>query len=151
MYKLTELDHWVNWKGKNKKPIGSINKVRLTFEQAIQNMLTGNADGIGFILTKDDPYVVIDLDKCIETGHLVTKVTQILEKFKNTYQELSPSATGVHIWCKGTLPKAGYRKGKVEIYASKRYMTVTLNPINNTTIIDCQEAIDWLLKLYGMA
>ena len=81
-------------------------------------------DGIGLQL--GPPCVGIDLDKCrnAESGVIELWAKEIIEKL-NSYTEISPSGTGIHIWVKGAIPKTGRRKGRIEIYDSGRdYFTV---------------------------
>jgi len=89
-------------------------------------------DGIGFVLTATDPFVGIDLDHCRDphTGTVepwAQKIISILD----SYTEVTPSETGLHVFVKANLPEflgpdvKGRRKGPVEIYASERYLTVT--------------------------
>lgn len=144
MHTLTEIDQWITWKGPTKRPQGSINKVRLTFQDALQRVLEGKADGIGFILTKDDPYVVIDLDDSLGPAGPSEWAMTVITQF-DSYTEVSPSGKGYHIWCKGKTKKPGLRKGNTEMYSSGRYMTVTLDPlIPLRGIVENQHAIDWL-------
>ncbi len=88
----------------------------------------GGLDGIGLCLTTNDPYVVIDLDKCLEDGALTgEQARQVLEWMAGTYTEMSPSATGLHIFARGVKPGKRSRRGALEIYdgSSGRYLTVT--------------------------
>lgn len=168
MEELTEFPQWVLWKAK--KMITNENKEKLTkvpigkngratsitnptcfkpFEQAVEEWTNlGIADGIGFCLTESDPFTCIDLDK-ISTWN---GWEEIIEKFKGTYMEVSPSKTGLHIWCKAKLELSATEKqkvGKIEVYDKKRYMTVTIDPIpskNATTeIINKQNEVKWLV------
>ncbi len=141
--KLTRIDQWINWKHPDKKPIGSINKVRLPFNTALQNWLSGKCNGIGFILTINDPFVAVDIDDCVMNGIISKEAQEIIDTF-DSYTELSPSGRGIHIWVEGNTKKPGIRKKDIEMYSSKRYMTVTLNPINEKNIRKNQEAIEWL-------
>ena len=45
----------------------------------------------------------------------------------DSYTEFSPSGTGLHVWCKGTLPPGRRNAKPVEMYDAGHYMTVTLN------------------------
>ncbi|KZK14832.1 phage NrS-1 polymerase family protein [Meiothermus taiwanensis] len=85
-------------------------------------------DGIGFVLTEDDPYTVIDLDGKDGQGLSMLEIHTIADRF-GSYTELSPSGKGVHIWLKGTSPLSGRRRGPVEVYSSKRFLTVTSQPL----------------------
>lgn len=86
----------------------------------------GIFDGIGFVLTVDDPYTAIDLDKCIDTEGDCEKAVEGIIKHMNSYTEFSPSGTGIRIFIKGALPPGSRnRKGKIEVYNQGRYVTVT--------------------------
>ncbi len=82
--------------------------------------------GIGFVFTKEDPYVGIDLDKCRDpvSGVVEPWATAIINRF-DTYAELSPSGKGFHIIGRGKLPTKGRKKDHIEMYESGRYFTVT--------------------------
>jgi len=88
--------------------------------------------GVGFVFTKDDPYVGIDLDNCRDpgTGEITDWGLDIIGSFQS-YTEVSPSMCGVKIWAKGELPinESGKRKkwksGAVEMYQHSRFFTVT--------------------------
>jgi hypothetical protein len=69
---------------------------------------------------------VLDLDGCRDphTGTIHPDAALIVAKLAS-YTEVSPSGTGVHVWCKAQLPKGGRRYGPIELYDSGRYMTVT--------------------------
>lgn len=96
--------------------------------QSVMLAYTSNPSfsGIGFVFTKDDPYVGIDLDKCRDpvTGVVEPWASTIVDDI-DTYAELSPSGKGFHLIGKGTLPAKGRRKDQVEMYDSGRYFTVT--------------------------
>jgi putative DNA primase/helicase len=84
----------------------------------------GKADGIGIVL--GDGLVGVDLDGCRnpDTGELTAEAKQIIFRL-SSYTEVSPSGTGVHVLCRGTLPPGGRRKGRIEMYADNRYFTLT--------------------------
>jgi hypothetical protein len=94
--------------------------------------------GIGCVITPDDPYVGIDLDDCRDpaTGVIAEWAQSIIDKLAS-YAEVSPSQTGVKIWCKGEIPGTGsgkkskYETGAVEMYQKERYFTVTGQAIND--------------------
>jgi hypothetical protein len=82
--------------------------------------------GIGYVFFSNDPYCGIDLDKCRnpESGDIEPWAGDIIKQL-NSYSEISPSGTGIHIIIKGKLPAGQRRKGKVEMYDSRRYFTMT--------------------------
>ncbi|PIE71619.1 MAG: hypothetical protein CSA22_01990 [Deltaproteobacteria bacterium] len=93
--------------------------------QCFQNS-SGTLDGVGFVLTDQDPFCGWDLDKCrdLKTGGLESWASNLLFEM-GTYTEISPSGTGLRLIYKGTLPPGGRRKGKIEVYESGRYLTIT--------------------------
>lgn len=101
-------------------------------------------DGIGFIL--GGGFAGVDLDCCVnpETHAIEPWARDILSRF-STYAEISPSGTGVKVFCRGSLPDGitGRRKGRIEVYGAGRYFTVTGRPWNGApaALADCSEAL----------
>jgi primase-polymerase (primpol)-like protein len=86
--------------------------------------------GIGFVFVQGDGISGIDLDDCLTGQREVKPWAQgIIERFADTYMEISPSGTGVKIWARGSLPanlpgvKVG--DGQIEIYDHARFFTLT--------------------------
>lgn len=136
---LKTLPRWVNWRTEvrgdrpTKVPVdpktghnASCNDPGTwgTFRDALARLNDDTVDGIGLQLRA--PYVGIDLDECRnpESGEIESWAQGIIDRL-NTYSEISPSGTGVHIVAKGTLPPRGRRKGHVEMYSSGRFLTMT--------------------------
>jgi len=95
------------------------------FEIAVKRALNRGLGGIGFVFSVNDPYVGIDLDKCVnEDGGIETWASEIIAEL-NSYTELSPSGKGYHIIGRGQLPPRGRRKDRIEMYDSNRFFTVT--------------------------
>lgn len=84
---------------------------------------SGRFDGIGFVFTAEDPYVGIDLDHAVQS-EIQPWAMQIVRQL-DSYTEFSPSATGLHIFCRGRLPARGRRRDNVEMYQDGRFFTVT--------------------------
>jgi putative DNA primase/helicase len=89
--------------------------------------------GIGFEFSPGDPYTGVDLDKCRdpETGKIEPRALEIVRRLES-YTEVSPSGTGLHIIVKATVPPGGNRKGQVEMYDSARYFTMTGHHLEGT-------------------
>jgi hypothetical protein len=86
--------------------------------------------GVGFVFTAEDPFVGIDLDDALEAdGTLKNWAQGLVERFSDTYVEVSPGGQGLKLWAKGRLPAnvAGVRvgDGQIEMYDRSRYFTVT--------------------------
>lgn len=112
---------------------------------------------IGFVLSKADPYCVVDLDdpatvkvngvtqpntNAEQVATIGDRHRRMLAAFES-YAELSQSGTGVHIVCRGSVPH-GVRRDKVEVYSDARYMIFTGNVIKNLPITDQQPLLSAL-------
>ncbi len=154
---LRILKQWVVWRYE-KSAEGDITKVPYStqgfrakstvrshwasFELACATAKQWNADGIGFVLSSDDPYTIIDLDNKPNkpaTEKQLERHQKILQAFES-YTELSTSGTGVHIVIRGTIPH-GRNKDNVEVYSSARFMVFTGNVVKNEPIRDYQELL----------
>lgn len=112
-------------------------------------------DGIGIRVS--DNIVGIDLDHCIEGGKLLPWAQEIVDRFNITYIEISPSGTGIRIFC---LLPSGFvydtqtyyiKKGNIEVYIpghTNRFLTVTGNTINGADVSETADALTWLLDTY---
>ena len=102
-----------------------------TFEQACKAARNGKYDGIGFVFFDNDPFTGIDLDHCVQDGVILPWAQKIIDQL-NSYSELSPSVTGVHVYVEAIKPIGRCRKGNVEIYTRGRFLTVTGNWLPDT-------------------
>jgi putative DNA primase/helicase len=105
--------------------------------------------GVGFAFTEADPYTGIDIDDCRdkETGELGTWAKEIIAML-DSYTEVTPSGTGIHIIVKGKAPGQRQRTSKIEMYSQKRYFTITGERIGEcNTVEDRQEQIERLYQL----
>ena len=84
-------------------------------------------EGIGFVLTAGDGFVVVDLDHAVEGGRVLPWAQAIVDLLPPTYMERGRSGTGLHLWFRGTVPAGRrIRKGElaVEVYSDRRYIIV---------------------------
>ena len=93
-----------------------------TFHEAVTTCTEQKFSGVGFVFTKDDPYVGIDLDKCRdpETTALEPWAQNIVDLL-DSYTEISQSGTGVHVIIQAKMTVPGHRKDRVEIYETGRF------------------------------
>jgi predicted P-loop ATPase len=75
----------------------------------------------------------IDMDDCIDGGELSDMAKKVLDLFKGTYAEYSPSGNGVHILFKSLNAVSKRTKG-LEIYTKGRYFTVTRRPLKGRNV-----------------
>ncbi len=101
-----------------------------TFADAINTPMPPDFAGIGIMCT--DGYTFIDLDHCREGDDVAPWAADILRRL-NSYSEESPSGTGVHVLCLGSL-KDAIKKNSVEIYSRARFLTVTGRHIGGTAL-----------------
>lgn len=102
-----------------------------TFEEALQVVDSGRADGPGFVFTDDDPYCGIDIDGCVDNHGLLDKKTLSMIKELGTYSEYSPGS-GVHVIGIAELSGKGNRSGNVERYDRGRFFCMTGRRIRGT-------------------
>jgi len=171
-HELKEYDQWVNWvyanrNGKRTKPPIDSNSDNWpnpkkpahaksdnpdtwsSYDTAVATLKQHELSGVGFVFTKEDPFSGIDIDKCRdpETGVIEPWATDIINRAKS-YTEISPSETGVKIFLKAKLPGNRRRKGKVEMYDSLRYFTVTGQHLQGTPLT-IEQRQDGLTDLYN--
>lgn len=117
-----------------------------SYGEALERLENGNFDGLGFVFTAKDDLVFIDLDDCLDDDGDPNEFAQeILSLIPETYTETSQSETGLHIVCRGRIPKTIKRK-EIEIYSSGRYMAFTGNATSTTEPQKAQKALN---ILYG--
>jgi primase-polymerase (primpol)-like protein len=112
---------------------------------------TSSATGVGFVFTEDDPIVGVDLDDCRdpEDGSLADWARDIIVRL-DSFTEVSPSGTGVHVLVEGDLPEGRNRHGDVELYDDARFFTVTGDHMSETpgTIEARQDALSGVHSEY---
>jgi len=139
---LTELDQWLLWRRERdtKVPYGIAGRrvsstdpaTWCSYNEAIEmwRQHTQRWAGIGFVFYESDPFVGLDLDDSLDDhGNAKPWARGIVERFADTYCEISPSGRGLKIWCRGNLPtnvgKVAVGDGGIEMYSRARFFTVT--------------------------
>jgi hypothetical protein len=138
---LCGFNNWVLWKAvfkngkwtkvpfnpKNGKPADSTDPATWGgLEAACHKLGAGDYDGIGFVVSEDNEIIGIDLDHCRDpqTGEVEPWAHEIIKSIAS-YSEISPSGTGVRTFVIANLPPGRRKKGDIELYDSKRFLTVT--------------------------
>ena len=172
---LRALSQWVCWRHEDrngkvtKPPISPKSNGKIcpaktndpatwsNFDTAVATAIRLNLAGIGLALAENDGLTGLDLDHVFDpdTGELDPLAVDVLEQFAGTYAEISPSGTGLRIWCYGKAARSGKCEGKVkwlEVYThpSHRYLTLTGNhwPGSATVVTEQQSALDWLHRRF---
>ena len=137
---IQNLRQWVCWRseqrnGKSTKiPISPLTGRRASstapdtwgsYSEAVAAYEERGYDGIGFTFTEADDFVGVDLDRCLnEAGDLEDWAQEIVDEL-DSYTEISPSGTGVHILLRATLLEGRNRKGRFEVYDKARFFSYT--------------------------
>src|SRR5215217_770861 len=156
---MKELRQWVCWRSEErngkptKVPYSPLTGQRASskdpetwtsYEEAVIVCKEHGYDGIGFVFTVEDDLCGVDLDGCLdpETGEIEGWAQGIIEEL-DSYTEMSPSGTGVHILVRAKLPERRNRKGRFEAYDRGRYFTITGKHLAGTpqTIENRQEEL----------
>jgi putative DNA primase/helicase len=151
---LKEYPQWVCWsyvfRGEGRKPDKRpINPRNLHnagvhwpntwggFDEVYKSYLTHRVDGmagIGFVLTKDDPFVGIDVDNCLQDGSPSVEAQAVIDHFAS-YTELSPSGAGLRIFVSSQDFTQNVRRPALEVYAHSRFLTVTGTHIAGSPVV----------------
>lgn len=165
---LKALPNWICWDAVPDEKRGKIKKVpinALTGGGAMSNNPSTWCDfdtavkasekhsGIGFMFG-GCPYFGVDIDgkeeeleayQRGENGNIISEFISTLQ----SYAEISQSGKGIHIICRGTLPKRGRRKGSVEMYEDGRFFVMTGNSCSEyKSIAECSDSIKPLHEKY---
>ncbi|WKY46533.1 AAA family ATPase [Eubacteriaceae bacterium ES3] len=152
---LTALPQWVLRKGK--MPINPHNGYGAkagdpstwgTLNQCGSALMQQDCkyDGLGFEFN-DNGIVGVDLDHVLnDLGIPTTEALDIIKRL-DSYTEISPSGTGLHIFVYGDIPqnRKSPEKG-IELYKNKRYFTMTGNVFGELKPIQHRE--EGIMALY---
>lgn len=128
------------------------------FDEVLGAYHSRGTSGVGLVLADDckpNALYAIDLDTCRDpqTGVITDEAKEIVAKMAS-YTEISPSGEGLHILLRGHVDlggKSGRRKGKVEIYRSLRYLTITGQVLEGTpreVQNDRDSELRWFMDAY---
>ncbi len=121
-----------------------------TLDQSLAALATGRYSGIGFMTIP--PLVFLDLDHCVskETGEITNPQAAEMVTAVNSYTEVSPSGTGLHVLMFGQLPGKNIHTD-IELYGSDRFTTITTKHIATTprTIEQRQDEINDLYSRFA--
>jgi putative DNA primase/helicase len=165
---LQPLKQWVVWKGeledgKRKKvpynpqyyQIHARASVKIpkswgSLPEALTVLESGNYSGLGFMITP--PLTFVDLDHSFDRTTKTITDPQAHEVVRdlNSYTEVSPSGTGLHVLAYGALPGKNMHTA-IEMYGQDRFTTITTNHLAGTptTIEQRQDAIASLYNRFA--
>lgn len=96
------------------------------YKTAYDFAISHKCTGVAFALQKELEICCIDIDHCFKDDVLSIEASEVLALFEGTYCERSISGNGLHIFCKGKLPKEfNQRNELVEMYDDVRFISMT--------------------------
>lgn len=154
---IRSLNQWVCSRADSKMPMRAMMSIPASstdpntwssFDVALNAVTNGRYDHIGFVFN-DNGIVGVDIDDGYDDeGFLSPLAADIIGKCQS-YTEKSKSGRGVHILLRGNLPfKGKNNRNGVEIYKTARYFIMTGDTLLYNTIIDNQDAIDYIVDKY---
>ena len=99
-----------------------------TFDDAKGAYATGEYTGVGILLTGNS-IIGVDIDDFKLTFIQNPQIKEWVANAVNAgaYSEKSPSGSGLRLFMRGKLPDGGRKHGTIEIYDTRRFLTVTGN------------------------
>jgi len=121
-----------------------------TFGAALAAVKAGEGEACWYALDPESGIVAVDLDHCRdpESGVLLPFARAFVAML-DSYTEISPSGTGVHVYLRAAKPSPECRRGLVECYDSGRFMSITGAHLAGTpaTIEPRQDELEAFFKL----
>lgn len=160
--KITKIPYQADPQAEGREAQTNNPKTWSTFPTAAKFYTDSNADGIGFVFSRRDSYIGIDIDKCVtyvagddeRKNPIINEFAQSIIDDLDSYTEFSVSGTGVHIIIRGSLPQNRCGTGRkstkhnLEIYQHGRYFTMTGHRENSNDIFDRTDEIAEILETY---
>ncbi len=152
---IKDIPHWVMWKLEKrydnltkvpyqvngKKADTTKSETWTTYGRALTAYDSSIYAGLGFVLTRNICFVVVDFDHVRQDfvspvdGSISKEwnegVFAEIQNF-NSYAEISQSGEGAHVFCKGNIVADGKKKGNLEMYCNKRFFAITGDHIAET-------------------
>lgn len=154
---LRNLKQWVCVSGDSKVPMQPLYRACAsstdcttwgTFLDAKWSVDRCHYDNVGFVFNNNG-IVGIDVDAGFDEDGFPSELATDIISVCKSYTEKSRSGRGFHILLKGTLPFKGKNNlAGVEIYQTARYFIMTGDTLIYDTIIENQEAIDYIVEKY---
>ena len=150
---LKSRNTWVLWKWYNLKKVpyspytfkaASVTNCHDWSSYDFANSRKASFDGLGLVLDGTENLIAIDLDRTsvAEAQELITKL--------NSYTEITVSGKGLRIFVYADNPLAqGNRKGNIEVYRDKRYLTFSGNTVNACEVQERSEVFnEWYSSIF---
>lgn len=113
----------------------------------------GPGYGVGFVLTPNDPFVCLDIDKALlPNGQWDERVHEALRSLPNSACEVSDGGRGIHLWMRhaGLLPVDRVIKNTalgMELYDRERFILLG-RPGATGSIGDCPQVVNYAARYF---
>lgn len=120
-----------------------------SFEEACKCAI-GNAWDIGYVLSQDDEFTIVDLDNKEHNPapEAMLKVHADILRGADTYIERSVSGTGYHVIIHGTAPRP-IKTDWLEMYSTHRFMICTGDVVKDLPVADGMPLIEKIIQHFG--
>lgn len=114
----------------------------------------GDSYGVGFVLTKDDPFWFLDIDNCMiesEGKSILTPLAkELINQLPYAAKEISSSRKGVHIIGSGNVPAHGCKNTElgIEFYNEVRFIALTGYHATGDAGFDCSAILPSIINKY---
>jgi len=117
-----------------------------TFGMAERRARNDQLAGVGYVIERADGLVAFDFDGCFERGVITDARVARYVDLLDSYTYVTPSGSGLRTIVRAIWPdsKDGRRVPGIEVYAGKRFLTVTDQRLTsvNPAIAERQQAVD---------
>lgn len=157
---LQQLDQWVTWRDEKGSKVPKIASGRCirnasstdpetwrSYDKAVFCARKNKNLGIGFVFTKDDPYIGIDMDNKQGLQEL-DKDHQFWITRLDSYTERSPSGKGYHVILRGDGIK-GFNQSPYEAYSQGRYFAFTGDIVLDRSVNGNKSGKSEFFKIFG--
>lgn len=172
---LKALPQWVNWQYELKPGDKKYSKVpyqpsgyrasstnpgtwypfedcKAAYENGVAD---GKFDGVGFVTSHDDPYILMDYDHVLPPDapmHPWARDVVMSAQQENLYVETSISNEGIHIVGRGPQGFKGRKLNAAEVYCHSRFFTITGHSLDLPPAIGtASKSLDLTLQQMGVS
>lgn len=114
-----------------------------TYENARLAVASSLGDGVGFVLTVDDPFWFLDLDNALVDGQWNATAQELSAMLPGAGREISNSRRGFHIIGTGECPPHSCRNQSLglEFYTEGRFIALTMDDTSGSVATDLSHAL----------
>ena len=107
--------------------------------------------GVGFVVTKDDPFYFLDIDNCLKGDNWSPLALEIIAMLPGAAIEVSQSGRGLHLFGSySSLPEHSKKNIALglELYTADRFVALTFDRMQGCVATDCTIPLNSLIAQY---